>query len=505
MARLPKLRRSQSTPTRQVTGTSYTAQGAPNVSSPTLGEIGSSAAATLVDSVPDLQPGFPEIRTYLRMVRDDASVRVSLRAGKAPVLGAEYFVEPYSADPQDMAIQEFVHFNLFNGMTTPWIYVLSQILQMYEAKRTVFETVWEQREWAPRKSTPGANRKQYTMLRKLAFRPPGTIGQIEYDDNGGPVLIHQNAINAKGQSKEVKIPIQKCIVFVFDQQGGALEGMSILRSAYKHWWYKNRLYNIDSIQKERHGIGIPDIEVSPGASQKDIQLSHELGQNLRTNEKAYIVRPPTIKVGFAQTHGQLVDVLKSAEHHDSQIMKNIMVQFLNMGATTEGGGGSRAAGASQMDMFLKAMRYVAQSICDCINMFLIPSMVAYNFPTDKFPQLSVRNVGEAKDLQMFSAAMRNLADADLISLDEETEQWIRAQMDMPRLTTPWKPVIERPERVQALLQGSIGPGGQVGPNVGTPVQGGTAKPVLPAPPKAGSTSKNGGAGNVGKSPSSAAT
>jgi len=183
-----------------------------------------------------------------------------------------------------------------------------------------------------------------------------------------------------------------------------------------------------------------------------------------------------------------------------------MVQFLNMGATTEGGG-SRAAGASQMDMFLKAMRYVAASICDCINMFLIPSMVAYNFPTDRFPKISVRGVGEAKDLQMFSAAMRNLLDCDAITIDEDTEQWIRAQMDMPRLTTEWKPAIERPERVQALLQGNIaGPGGQIapgGPNGNVPIPG-AGKPGDASPRKAGSTSKNGGAGNIGKSESSAA-
>lgn len=512
MARFPRLKRKESTPTRQVTGTTYTAPGAPNIEKPGLEEIGSSASVSLFDPVPDLQIGYQEVRTYLKMVRDDASTRVSLRAGKAPVLGAEYFIEPYSADPMDLAIQEFVEFNLFSGMTTPWIYVLSQILQMYESKRTVFETVWEQREWAPRKTNAAANRKQYTMLRKLAFRPPATVAKVNYDDNGGPIEIVQNAIDKDGNSKEVKIPINKAIVFVFDQQGGALEGMSILRSAYKHWWYKNRLYNIDSIQKERHGIGIPDIEISPGASQKDIALAHELGQNLRTNEKAYIVRPPTISVGFAQTHGQLVDVLKSAEHHDTAIMKNIMVQFLNMGATSEGGG-SRAAGASQMDMFLKAMRYVANSICDCINMFLIPNLVAYNFPTDRFPRMSVRGVGEAKDLQMFSAAMRNLLDCDAISIDEDTEQWIRAQMDMPRLTTPWTPPVERPEKVQALLQGNIGgPGGKIAPGGPNSNNGGGSNGNVPIPgagkaatgAKAGATSKNGGAGNVGKSESSAA-
>lgn len=478
MARLPRLKRKDSTPARQVTGTSYTAQGAENIGKPDMEEVGSARSTLLVDPVPALQKGFQENQTYLKMVRDDSTVRMSLRAGKAPVLGAEWFIEPYSSDPQDLAIAEFVEFNLFQGMTVPWVKVLWQILRMYESGRSIFEEVWEQREWAPRQTTPGANRKQYTMLKKLAFRPPSTIQQIVPDDFGSPVEVLHNAIDANGNSKEVKIPIEKCVVFVFDEQDGVLEGMSLLRTAYKPWWYKNRLYNIDSIQKERHAIGIPDIEISPGASKKDIDAAHQLGQDLRTNEKAYIARPPTIKVGFAQVHGQLVDVMASAEHHDTQILKNVMVQFLNMGTTGTGGGG-RATGATGLDMFLKSMRHIAQSICDCINMYLIPQLVAYNFQTDAFPKLSVRGVGEVKDLQMFSSALKNLLDSSAITIDEATEQWVRMQFDMPRLTTPWKDPTERPEKVQENINLKDFP------NNGK-----------------GSTSKNGGGGNLGKSPSS---
>lgn len=493
MARFPRLKRKDSTPARQTTGTSYAAQGADNINKPDMQEVGSARSTLLIDPVPALQKGFTETSTYLKMVRDDATVRMSLRAGKAPVLGAEWFVEPYSSDPQDLAIAEFVEFSLFEGMTVPWVKVLWQILRMYEAGRSVFEEVWEEREWAPRKSTPGANRKQYTMLRKLAFRPPLTIQRILPDDNGSPRTVIHNAIDADGKSEEVDIPIEKCVVFVFDEQDGTLEGMSLLRTAYKPWWYKNRLYNIDSIQKERHAIGIPDIEISPGASKNDIEAAHQLGQDLRTNEKAYIARPPTIKVGFAQVHGQLVDVMASAEHHDTQILKNVMVQFLNMGTTGTGGGG-RATGATGLDMFLKSMRHQAQSICDNINMYLVPELVAYNFNTDCFPKLSVRGVGEVKDLQMFSSALKNLLDSDAISLDEATEQWVRQQFDMPRLTTAWKDQRERPERVQELIQTSLAKNGN---NTPTPT------PVT-TPSGSGNTSKNGGGGNIGKSPSSGA-
>jgi len=485
--RLPSLRRNKSTPTRQNSGTTYAAKGAPGVKPPSLTEIGSATGTILIDPIPDVSNPFTARQTYTKMVRDDATVRMAMRAGKAPVLGAEWFVEPYSDDPLDLAVQEFVEFNLFNGMTVSWVKVLEQILTMYESGKSVFEPVWENREWAPRKTNAGANRRVYTMLRKLAFRPASTIGQVNYDNNGGPVSIQHFAVDADGNVKEVELPIEKSVVFTFDQQGGGLEGMPILRSAYKHWWYKNELYKIDAIQKERHGIGIPDVEIGPGASPQDIALAHQLGQNLRTNEFAYVARPPSIKVSFIKVEGNLVDVLKSIEHHDDQILKAVMVQFLNLGVGASGGGG-RATGATGMDMFMKAMRHITESICDCYNMYLIPNMVAYNFPTDNFPKLKARGIGEVKDLQMWSSAIKNLLDTDLITIDEPTEQWARQQVDMPRLTTPWVPPAERPEKVQELIQKS----GSTGNGSTTTTNGN------------GNHSPNGGAGNVGKSASSGA-
>jgi len=480
LPRLPSLRR-KSTPARQVTGTSYSAQSAPGVKPPQYAEIGSAAAAPIIDNVPALS-GTQAYRTFTSMLRDDATVRISLRAGKAPVLGAEWYIEPFSSDPQDLAIAEFVQFNLFNGMTTPWIKTLEQILKMFEYGYSVFEPIWELREWAPKKSTPGANRKKYTMLRKLAIRPASTITKFNYDDNGGPVSVDHNAINADGKSEKKTIEIDKLVIFTFDQDGGNLEGNSILRSAYRPWYYKDHLYKIDAIQKERHGIGVPDIELQPGYSDADKRTAHELGANLRTNEKAYIVRTSFMKVGFAKVEGQLVNPLESALHHDNQIMKNIMVHFLNLGA--DGSGGGRATAATAMDMFLKSMRFVAQGlVADPINLYLIPNLVAYNFPTDRFPQLKARGVGEVKDLQMWASAMKNLKDSNLISIDESTEQWIRAQMDMPALTSEWTPITQRPEVVREQGKPSEFDTGTNGNN---------------------STSPNGGGGNIGKSPSSGA-
>lgn len=298
---------------------------------------------------------------------------------------------------------------------------------MYEFGFSVIEKVYETREWAPKRN--GANRRKYTMLKKLAPRPTPTIGEIKYDNNGGPVSVEQMAVQADGKPVKKTIPIEKLIIFSFNKKGGNLEGKSILRTAYKHWYYKENLYKIDGIQKERHGMGFPVIELPIGYKPTDVVAGNELVQNIRTNEKGGAVLPPNFILRFLELPGQPVDVLRSIEHHNGMIMLNTMTQFLLLGM--EGTGGGRATSGSHQDMFMKSNRYAAQLICDELNYYCIPQLVAYNFDTDKLPRLAVRNIGESKELQQWASAIANLMANNAITPDIETEQWIRTILDAP--------------------------------------------------------------------------
>ncbi len=363
------------------------------------------------------------------MANDDATVDLALKATKTPVLGGDYYMEPYSDQEIDTDIAEFVHYNLFEGLNSPFIGVLEHALTMCDNGHAVVEEVYEDREWGPKRK--GGNRRNYTMLRKLAPRPASSITEFLRDANGGPLGIKHVALDDKNKTKEVEIPIEKLIIFTLGKKSGNIEGRSVLRSAYKHWWYKNVLYRIDGIQKERHGTGVPDIQLPPGYTQTDVNTAWELVRNLRANERAGIVRPPGWNVSFAKMEGQPVDVMISIEHHDAHILLSVMAQFLLMGVQGAGGGG-RATSGAHMDMYQKSMRYLANLICDHFNLYLIPRLVAYNFPTTNFPKLRVRNMGESKDLQMWASAVANLIARNAITVDYEFEQWVRQIVDAPK-------------------------------------------------------------------------
>jgi hypothetical protein len=414
-------------PRRRVTGTSLDAGGTITPGAGVTEEQGSSRGGLVRDVVPALGTRQQQVNVYAEMTNSDAAVDISLRAAKTPVMGADFFVQPFDEQQINLDIAEFVEFNLLKGTNSPFLLILDDILRMLEFGFSAIEKVWEVREWAP--SRQMANRRNYTMLKKLSARPTPTVKEIQYDDNGGPVQIIQSAIRKDGKPEDVTIPIEKLILFSNNKQGGNLEGRSVLRTAYRPWYFKSNLYNIDGIQKERHGMGFPIIHLPPGAKDSEISAAQELIRNVRTNEFGGAALKYGWLLEFADIKGQPVDVMKSIEHHNGMILLNTMTQFLILGL--EGTGGGRATSGALQDMFNKSLRYVGNLICDAFNLYCIPYLVGYNFQTDRFPRLRVRNIGETKDLQQWASAISNLAAQQVITPDIETEQWVRTIIDAP--------------------------------------------------------------------------
>ena len=403
-----------------------TTQGSEPTPADVMREQGSSRVSRDTEFVPELSTRSLALRTFSKMANENASVDVSLRSAKVPVLGADYYFDPFSESEEHADQAEFAAFNILEGTNEPWLLTLENILRMYEDGSSVFETVWEEGEWAPKRS--GANRRRYTMLRKLAFRPAQTITEFLYDDNGGPAGVKHNALRKNNDVEEVDIDISKLVIFVFNKNGGNLEGKSLLRTAHPNWYYMRELHKIDAIQKERHALGVPVAKLTQGFTADTVTAAWEMVTNIRTNEDAGAVTPPGVELDFISPKGAQVDVIPSIEHHNGQIMLNTLVEFLLLGLT---GGGGRATSGSQLDMFQKSLKYVANMICETINLYVIPKLMRYNYKTNQFPKLRVRNIGEASDLQKLASALSSMVAEGIITMDDPTEQWIRQVFDVP--------------------------------------------------------------------------
>jgi hypothetical protein len=493
--RLPKLA-GKPAAKAAATSSTYESQGIAQPPTSFDVETGSSQPVRILELVPELISPFQRARVYAQMM-NDAGVDVSMRAAKTPVLGAEYYVEPYSDSQEDADIASFIEANLFGGMSAPFVNSLEDILHMYEDGYAVLYKVFEERQWTPPRA--GANGKTYTMLKKLAVRPPSTIKNIDYDDNGGPVTINQSAIKADGTTQDVQLKIDEVLLFTFGRKGGDLTGRSLLRTAYQHWYYKKELYKIDAIQKERHSLGVPRGKLLPGYKPSDKTILRTLLRNIRSNEEAFVLQTPNVEIDFMELPNNLVNVLESANHHNIMILMNVMAQFLALGVESSGGG--RATGGAQTDIFMKALKFVANYIADVFNMYSIPELVVWNFSTNNFPKLRVRNIGETRDLQMLGSALANMFARGAITTDRETENWVRRTFDMPqKLAT--EPAIDPNTTQQATVTLYDAAGNAVAeiptPN-GVPGSNGNSNGST----QKGDIKQNGGQGNIGKPATSA--
>ena len=382
----------------------------------------------------DLQ-GLQGLEKYDRMRKSDGTIRGILRLIKTPVLAGRWFVQAASEDQTDLDIAEFVEDCLWEHLGTSWPQFLTEALMMCEFGYYMFEKVWEYR------MIDGVLR---LVLAKLAPRHPMDVKQWHFDANGGPAGVEFWPFDLFGSYQEVEIPISKMLVFTFDQEAGNIEGISVLRSVYKHWYYKEQLYKIDAIQKERHGIGIPVIKLPLGYSPEDKIVANELGRNLRSNERAHVVLPPNWDLLFAKLEGHVVDSIKSIEHHNEMIRESVLAGFL------------MAKGRPRADedhiLFMKSTRFIADIICSSINQYLIPDLIHMNFGMDvELPELKVRRIGEQADWRTLSFAIRNFVGSGIIIPDDKLEEQIREELDLPAPDSA-------SQRIQATPQGAkVGP------------------------------------------------
>lgn len=379
-------------------------------------ELGSSSPSPWTSWIRDEY--VPELRDqqglvqYYRMVRNDGAIRSSLRLFKTPPTAARWFIKPASDSAIDKRIATFVADNIFNKLNVTWPTLLGDILLMCNYGFMIFEKVW----------TVCSDGK--VRLKKLGPRHPADIRDWLFDANGGPSGIvlepMENSITGEG----VTIPIDKLVIFSFEPEAGDLKGTSVLRSVYKHWYYKDTLYKIDAIQKERHGIGVPVIKLPTGYSSQDKIAAEELGSNLRTNERAHVVLPPGWDLIFAKVEGQLVDCMKSIEHHDMAIAINVLGPFLK----------EPKVDTASTDLFYKAARTLALYVTAIFNRFIIPQLVDYNFrlgTNRSYPQLMARRIGEWNDIRTQTFALRNLAGAGFLRPDDTVETVLREDLDLP--------------------------------------------------------------------------
>lgn len=408
---------------------------------PMIDEIGATGTAIFsgqifeVEYNPDLQ-GAKGLDIFEKMRKSDGQVKAGLLACTLPLLSAHWDILPGSDSAEDVEIAAIIRENLFEGMTITWDNFLRQALLMLTFGFSVFEKVWELKDGL-------------YQWRKLAPRQQKTITKWFTDPEGGLAGVEQQAFKQM-QYITTPIPVTKLLVFTNELEGSNFTGVSLLRAAYKHWYYKNNLYAIDGIAAERHGVGLATFAYPKNTGTVGKEAIKNVGQRLQAHERAYVALPDDIKFALQGVAGQLHDIKGSIEHHDLQIVRSILAQFINLGSTDVG---SMALSKDQSGFFLMALRAVSRNFCESMNRYGIRQLVDYNWNIKgKYPKLTVSDL-ESFDLPSFSKAVTDFSNAGLLTADDDIEVEIRRLLKLPAskpgAVPRTKPTQEQPEETEA--------------------------------------------------------
>jgi hypothetical protein len=350
---------------------------------PNLAEIGKAVISPF--SLFDIDELFDEASVTLwdldRMIQTDGQAQSLYRVLTMPIRAGELRVKAVDGGTQEAA---FIQAQLVNppelgGMTSPWSMVIQNIAKYVLDGAAVLEKVHEVRNG-------------HTVLRKLAPRPRNSI-IMQMDDKGGFDGVKQIL-----PSGTVKIPKEKCVLFVTGKEFNPLYGRSMMLPGYRHFEMKHKLYYISHLAYALNAIPIREGSMPPGVQESERRAFQDALDNVGVNTS--IIVPEGYSMEIHETR-QVADSMPLIDHHDIEMAKAVLGQIINMGTTVSGG--SYALGQTQLEMLLLFLQAMRDDIAQVINSFVIPELIDWNYGTQRYPQIKL--LAPSVDLKVLTKEM----------------------------------------------------------------------------------------------------
>lgn len=338
-------------------------------------------------------------KVYSEMASNDAVVGGCLFLIETMLRKARWVVTPALAeDAGDIENALFVEQCLYD-MNDTWDDTLTEILSMLTYGFSVHEVVYKIRRGPLEKNAKYKSKYTDGKIGWQGFfiRAQNSMNQWGVDDRGNILSFDQTT-----DFGDASIPIEGNLLFKTKSQRGNPEGVSLLRRAYRSWYFKRHLEEIEAIGIERNLAGIPVLvppDNLPIFDDKQIEMvawkdwASSLVNNLRNDKNHGVILPFGWELKLLAPEGSSIDVDKVIHRHDDRIAVTMLADVLLMGGDRTG---SFALAEVKEDLLLSSLQAILNSICNTINGNAIPKLCMLNNITSEngYPKL------EAKDLKL---------------------------------------------------------------------------------------------------------
>lgn len=308
---------------------------------------------------------------------------------------------------------------------------------------------------------------------KLPIRAQDTLFRWEYKP-GTDVLTGMSQMPPPDFGV-LTIPLEKALHFRTTSVKNNPEGRSILRTAYRSWYFKTRIQEIEGIGIERNLAGFPVLYAPPDLAiwdehdkkaQEAMDWALDIVTGIKQDSKMGIVLPGgengwKLDLLTGNT-SKAVDTNAIIERYDKRIATTVLADFVMLGQQSVG---SFALASNKTKIFALAVGTYLDVICDVFNSQGIPRLMELNRNafagiTD-YPHMVHGDI-EDKELSVLGEFLQRVSAAGIIQPDEQIEDYVRREAGLPeRLTTESGSAdlsIDRTSKTTETDQGAVSPG-----------------------------------------------
>ena len=382
------------------------------------------------------------IEAFREMSENDDVIGSILFAIKLLIRQTTWSVQPGGSSAKDKEAAEFVY-GCMDDMQETWSDTISEILSFLTYGWSAHEIVYKRRLGQSR--DPRKRSKYDDGLigwRKLPIRGQDTLYEWRFDEHDDLVSMVQMPPPDFGL---IEIPADRLLLFRTESRKGNPEGRSILRNAYRDWYFKKKIQEIEGIGMERDLAGFP---VLTAPEKMDVNLwdindpdaaayrghAEALVQNVRRDSMEGLVMPYGWDFKLLSTGGRRqFDANIIIERYDSRIAMTVLADFVLLGHQNTG---SWALSSDKTELFAMAIGAFLDSICSVFNNKAIPKLIDLNGEHFKgitdYPWLDYSDI-ETPDLGQLGSFLQVAVSCGALTPDEGVERYIRDAAGLPEL------------------------------------------------------------------------
>lgn len=393
--------------------------------------------------------------TVYREMSDNSSIIGGLVfAITQAIRKVDWDVVPASDKQGDKNEQEFVE-SLMGDMSHPWDDFNQERLSMLVYGFAPHEIIYKRRNGLKPEGGDVASSNfddGRIGIRKLPIRGQDTILKWYFDGDGGVQGLQQQPYIGP----IVDIPIQKLLLYRPSSHKQNPEGRSILRTAYRSYYFQKRMEEQEAILLERMS-GLPVMSVPATllnlAAQGDVQALATVAAyqrvvtNVRIDEqmgllipsdtftdedgKPSAIRQYSFSLETPKAGKGVIDSNITIGRYKTDQLMSVMADFLMLGHVERG---TNNLGVTKVDMFYQAIEGWVTTLAEVDNRYLLPRIWKLNgLPPETMPHIKPR-MPTRLDLDSLSAYITALAGAG-VSLfpDMDTENFLREAGGLPTI------------------------------------------------------------------------